>query len=483
MTDLAFASATDLAGRLRRREIGALELLEHYIARVEALDGQVNAVVVRDFDRARKDAAAADAKLVRGEVTGPLHGLPMTVKESFNLAGTPTTFGFAEFKDNIATSNASVVERLTAAGAIVFGKTNVPPGLMDGQSWNPVYGRTNNPWDLARTPGGSSGGSAAALAAGFTGLEFGSDIASSIRNPAHYCGVFGHKPSHGITPHRGHSLMEVLQPTDIAVVGPLARSVADLELALSLTAGPDGAAADAWTLALPPAKPKSLKDFRVALVTDDPFAEVDAPVRAQLERLGEFLAREGAQVSVGARPDYDSERLYVLYMILLRAAASAGVTDEDLAQAQALSKGASRRTRDVAVANAYGASLPHRDWLRLDEERRRLQRLWRAFFEDYDVLLCPALSTAAFPHSEVPPQQRTLAVNGRQVPFENQLFWAGYAGLPWLPATAAPIGLTDQGLPVGVQIIGPPYGDLTCLRMAALLEKGYRAFEPPPGFA
>ncbi len=482
MTDIAFESATALAGRVASREIGCRELLDHFIARAERFNPAINAIVVTDVERARAAADAADARLARGEATGPLHGVPMTIKESFHLAGTPTTFGFAEFRDNLATTNATVVDRLIEAGAVIFGKTNVPPALMDGQSWNEIYGRTNNPWDLGRTPGGSSGGSAAALAAGLTGLELGSDIASSIRNPAHYCGVFGHKPSWGVAPQTGHMLTTVLQPTDIAVVGPLARSAADLELALGIIAGPDGVEAQAWSLSLPPPRWTELRDFRVALVTDDSVAEVDAPVREQLEALGDFLTREGVSVKTGARPDYESERHYILFMILLRAAASAGVTDAELAEAQAASKGASRATRDVAVANAYGASLPHRDWLRLDEERRRLRQRWRAFFEDFDVLLCPVLSTAAFPHSEVPPQQRKLRVNGREVPFENQLFWAGYAGLPHLPATVAPIGLSPEGLPIGVQIIGPPYGDLTTLRFARQLETRYRGFVAPPGW-
>jgi amidase len=482
MTELAFASATDLAGRIRGKEIGCRELLEHYIDRVERLNPQVNAVVVRNFGPARAAADMADTALASGENLGPLHGVPMTIKESFHLAGTPTTFGFPELHQNIASGNATVVQRLMDAGAVVFGKTNVPPGLMDGQSWNEVYGRTNNPWDLSRTPGGSSGGSAAALAAGLTGLELGSDIASSIRNPAHYCGMFGHKPSWGIAPQTGHMLTPVRQPTDIAVVGPLARSAADLELALKIISGPDGEEARGWSLNLPEARQASLKDFRVAVVTEDDFAEVDGPVSSQMQALGEFLAREGAKVSPGARPDFDSYALYIHYMIMLRAAAAASATDEDFAEAEASARDVSWRTRDVAEANAYGLALSHRDWLRLNEQRLAAAAKWRAFFEDFDVLLCPVLSTAAFPHSEIPPGERSLNVNGREVPFENQLFWAGYAGLVHLPASVAPIGLSPEGLPIGVQIIGPKYGDLTTLRFARLLEQRYRAFQPPPGW-
>lgn len=483
MADIAFATAVDLAGRLRRREISSLELVDHYIQRIERHDGEINAVVVRDFDRARESAKAADAALAKGEPRGPLHGVPMTLKESFNRTGLPTTFGFAEFRDNIASSNAVVVDRLIGAGAVIIGKTNVPPGLMDGQSWNPVYGRTNNPWDLSRTPGGSSGGSAAALAAGLTGLEIGSDIASSIRNPSHYCGLFGHKPTWGLVPQRGHTLMDTLQETDIAVIGPLARGTADLELELGVIAGPDEPAATALSLALPPARKQSLREFRVALVLDDAFAEVDQPVQARLRALGEFLELQGAKVDWQARPAFDSRDYYIHFLMLLRAATAGAAADEDFARELQAAGGAGLATREVGRANAFGVTMSHRDWLRLDERRRRLHRAWGEFFDSYDLLLCPVLSTAAFPHSEVPPQQRTLQVNGKPVPFENQLFWAGYAGLCHLPATVAPIGLTEQGLPVGVQIIGPRYGDLTCLKMAALLEQGFRAFEPPPRFA
>jgi len=439
-------------------------------------------VVVRTFHAARSRARAADAARARGDDSGALHGLPMTIKESFNLAGTPTTFGFAEFAGNIARSDAVAVKRLTGAGAIILGKTNVPPGLMDGQSVNPVYGRTVNPWDVARTPGGSSGGSAAALAAGFSALDFGSDIASSIRNPAHYCGVYGHKPSFGLCPTRGHALADDELPLDIAVTGPMARSAFDLELALGIVAGPDTPQSLAWRLELPPSRRSQLAEFRVALVTGDDFAEVDGEVAMLLDELGRFLEGSGVRVSRTARPDFDSRELHALYLILLRAAASAPIGDAEHAAAQARAAGASRHSHEMELLNAYGVSLSHRDWLRLDQERHRLRAAWRSFFEEQDLLLCPPLSTAAFPHSDVPPQHRTLTVNGHQVPFETQLFWAAYAGLPYLPATVAPIGLTPGGLPVGVQIIGPDYRDLECIRFAQLLETRYRAFTPPPAF-
>jgi amidase len=470
----AFASATALVEQLRDRRIGSRELLEFFVDRIERYDSAVNAVVVRDFQRARVRADAADRAIQRGEALGALHGLPMTIKESFWLSGTPTTFGVPEFRQNIATADALVVERLLRAGAVIFGKTNVPPGLMDGQSWNAIYGRTNNPWNLSRTPGGSSGGSAAALAAGLTGLELGSDIASSIRNPSHYCGVYGHKPTYGVCPQRGHMLLETLQATDISVVGPLARSARDLELELSVISE---------SHALPPPRCHALRNFRVAILVDDAFAKVDGAVQQQLAQLRDFLVGEGTSVAQGERPHFDTEEYYRLFMVLLRAAGAAHIPDDEFARNVELAHGAGVSTREMARLNAYGATLSHRDWLRLDEQRQRYREAWRVFFERFDLLLCPTLSTAAFPHSTTPPQERTLTVNGREEPFENQLLWAGLAGLAYLPATVAPIGLTSEGLPVGVQIIGPEYGDLTCLKFAQLIEEHHRGFVPPPGFA
>ncbi|MBA3810962.1 MAG: amidase, partial [Caulobacteraceae bacterium] len=234
-----FASAGELAAALAERKVSAVELLEAAVERIERLDGAINAVVVRDFDRAREAAKAADAALARGE-RRPLLGVPMTVKEAHNVAGLPTTWGLVAYKDWIAPTDSVGVARLKAAGAVILGKTNIPPLLADWQSGNPVYGRTNHPLDAARTPGGSSGGSAAALAAGMVPLEFGSDIGGSIRVPAAFCGVFGHKPSYDLIPERGHAppgLDGV--PAVLGVIGPMARSAADLALALDILAGPD----------------------------------------------------------------------------------------------------------------------------------------------------------------------------------------------------------------------------------------------------
>src|SRR5437762_5601525 len=270
MLDVPFRSARQLAADIRKKKIGALELLDLYLPRVEKYDDALNAVVVRDFARARTRARAADRALARRAARGPLHGVPMTIKESYDVTGLPTTWGVPTYKTNVATKNAVVVDRLLGAGAVLFGKTNVPLFLSDWQSFNAIYGSTNNPWDVARAPGGSSGGSAAALAAGLTGLEAGSDIGSSIRNPAHFCGVFGHKPTWGIVPRAGQALPWQGAPVDIDVVGPLARSTDDLALALSALAGPEAIEAAGWQLRLQTPKQKRLRDFKVALMLDAP---------------------------------------------------------------------------------------------------------------------------------------------------------------------------------------------------------------------
>src|SRR3989454_2500964 len=319
MLDIPFRSAKQLAVDIRKKKIGSLELLDLYLARIEKYDGALNAVVVRDFDRARTRARAADRALSKRDVWGPLHGVPMTIKESYVVAGLPTTWGVPASKNNIATKNAVAVSRLLGAGVVLFGKTNVPLYLADWQSFNAIYGTTNNPWDVTRAPGGSSGGSAAALAAGLTGLEAGSDIGSSIRNPAHFCGVYGHKPTWGIVPRTGQALPWQKAPVDIDVVGPLARSAADLDLALSVMAGPEAIEAAGWQLRLQTPKQKRLRDFKVALLLDTPEIAVDREVQDWLLALADFLRTQKVKVDDRARPAIDTAEAWAVYTPLLPA--------------------------------------------------------------------------------------------------------------------------------------------------------------------
>ena len=485
MTGLAFRSATALAAALRTREIGCRELLEHYLERVERHNPALNAIIVTDFRGARRRADEADAALARGESWGPLHGLPMTVKESFDVVGLPTTWGLTDLKNNIPSANALAVGRLLAAGAVIFGKTNVPVLLADSQSYNPVYGTTNNPWDLALTPGGSSGGAAAALAAGLTGLEIGSDIGGSIRNPAHYCGVWGHKPTYGIAPPRGQSLPGNVAASDISVIGPLARSAEDLALALDIIAGPDPIEAAGWRLDLAPPRGTALSDYRIAVMLDDPNCAVDREVQDILQGVADFLARQGAEVSDRARPDIDTAELHAVYIKLLRAATSRRLTQEVFERHVETARGLDPADQSYVARMMRGVTLSHRDWLADNEERHRLRLKWAEFFRDYDLLLCPVTAGAAYPHDhdhEGERWKRMIQINGKPAPTINDLFWAGLTGLVYLPATVAPAGLTAKGLPVGAQIVGPQYGDKSCIAFAGLLERAYRAFVAPPGF-
>ena len=482
MQDVPFRSAVELAAGLRSRQLGCRELLELYLRRVERFNPALNAIIVTDLAGARKRADEADAALKRGEIWGPLHGLPMTVKESFDVAGMPTTWGVPELKDNIARRNALAVERFLAAGAVVFGKTNVPLMLADWQSYNAIYGTTSNPWDLTRTPGGSSGGSAAALAAGLTGLDAGSDIGSSLRNPAHYCGIFAHKPTYGIASPKGQALPGRVAYQDITVIGPMARSAADLALGLEIMAGPNEIDGAGWRLDLPKPRQQRLADFRVAIMLDDPNSEVDRTVQDQLQVLADFLAKHGATVDDRARPDIDTTEAQRVYIQLLRAATSGRQTDEQFAANCKIARTLEADDESYYARMMRANTMAHRDWLAANEMRHRMRLKWAAFFRDYDLFLCPVAASVAPPHDQAGERwERMITVNGKRVPTTDQLFWAGYTCAFYLPATAAPIGAAG-GLPIGVQITGPQYGDLTCIRFAELLEREYRAFVPPPGY-
>jgi amidase len=483
MLDIPFRSARQLAAEIRKKKIGCLELLDLYLARVDRYDGALNAIVVRDVERARKRARAADRALSRREGWGPLHGVPMTVKESYDVAGLPTTWGVPAYKDKVAAKNAVVVDRLLGAGAVIFGKTNVPLYLADWQSYNAIYGTTNNPWDVTRAPGGSSGGAAAALAAGLTALEAGSDIGSSIRNPAHFCGVYGHKPTWGIVPRTGQALPWQTAAVDIDVVGPLARTAGDLALALSVMAGPDAIEAAGWQLRLRAPKQKRLRDFRVALMLDAPGFPVDRDVRDRLQALGDFLRRQKMKVDDRARPAIDTVEAWRVYTRLLRAATSDRQSDADFDKNLGIARALAPDDESYYARATRAAVLSHRDWLSANEARHRMRLAWADFFTTYDLLLCPVAGTAAFPHDQKGERhERTLTVNGTRVPVTDHLFWAGYTGVAYLPSTAAPCGFTPAGLPVGVQIVGPQYGDLTCLGFARLLERNFQAFVPPPAY-
>jgi amidase len=484
--EFAYRSAAELAALLAHREISAVELLDASLRRIEARDGELNAVVVRDFDRARQAAEAADAALARG-ARGPLLGVPMTVKESFNVAGLPTTWGRPDARAFVAAEDALAVSRLKAAGAVILGKTNVPLNLGDWQAYNDIYGTTNNPWNLARTPGGSSGGAAAALAAGFVPLEIGSDIGGSLRVPAHFCGVASHKPSHGLLPPRGHAppfAPAMPGDVDLAVIGPMARTAGDLSLALDLLAGPDGPLATAYRLELPRPRHTALRDFRVLVLTEHPLGPTAAPVRAAIERLAEQLEREGAHVARSSEALPDLVLVARTFIALLTSFFGADLPEPAYRRIAAAVADMPAEADGPAAWAPRGFVLSHRDWIHADRIRSGVQARWRALFRDFDVVLAPPAALPAFPHDhsrDFDARQADLG-DGVIVPYGSLSYWQGVATLPGLPATIMPLERTPEGLPTGVQIIGPFLEDRTPLAFASLIEAAFGGFVRPPGW-
>jgi amidase len=457
---LLFQSATDAAQVIRRKEISSRELTEMLLTRIEAANGALNAVVELRGEASLREAAAADEVAARGDGAGPLHGVPMTIKDSFNVAGLHTTWGNPAFKDFVADSDATVVGRLRQAGAIIVGKTNVAFMLGDfGQTANELYGVTNNPWDTTRTPGGSSGGTAAALSAGMTFLEYGSDLVGSIRIPASFCGVYGLKPSAGIVPLTGFQPPGLPPPlsdmTYTSEVGPLGRSPRDLRTALDVTAGPENQAAKAYSWALAPPRHFRLENFRVGVVLDHEYAPVSGEVTAPLSDAVEELARAGATVVEGWPEGVEPARNYESF--------------------------------GFHVGLFFAFQQPGEDFATLseviDHENRRMaaRAAWNRYFDDVaDVFLCPVNFAPAFPRDDRPFEERTITTPEGERPYNDLSFWVSHASLAGLPAVAAPIGLTPGGLPVGAQIVGPLCEDDTAITFAELLAEVIGGYEPPP---
>lgn len=481
--DLGTISATEAVAAIRAGTLGSEELLDALLERVEGRNDELNLVVAFDVERARHRCREADGARRRGEWWGPLHGLPLTIKDTFETEGLVTTAGSPTLAGHVPGADAEAVARLKAAGAVVYGKTNVPLWAGDMQTTNEVYGLSRNPWDPSRTAGGSSGGAAGALAAGMTPLEVGSDIGGSIRCPAHYNGVAGHKPTWGAVPIRGHipGPPGSRAPGDLGVAGPLARHVEDLQLAMDVLVGPDLAGVPGGRL--PPAVAAvagdDCRDLRVVLWADDPAAPTSRETTAAVRRVADRLADAGARIDDTDRPGPSLEETHLLYVELLTAALGA-------------SFGQSARERFAAVrddpaaspvdrAQARGALAGHGDWLAADERRHQLIAAWDRLFTRADVVLAPCAPTPAFPHDvERSWGRRTLDVDGVEVPYALHLVWAGLATLPLLPATAVPVARSAEGLPIGVQVLGPRWGDRTTLAVARHVERCTGGFTPPP---
>ncbi|MFT3672822.1 amidase [Aestuariivirga sp.] len=483
MSELVFKPALELGRLLKKKKLSAMELLGECLTQYARHNDAINAVILTDLSRGRAAARASDKRLAAGEALSPFDGVPMTAKESFDWQGHPSTWGDPAMVDNIAQKNAVALQRMLDAGAVMYGKTNVPLALADWQSFNDVYGTTNNPWDVTRTPGGSSGGSAAALATGMTALEIGSDIGASIRNPAHYCGVYGHKPTYGVVPYRGHLMPGSVSISDITVAGPLARSSKDLTAMMGLLAGTEGIEAHGLQVKLPKPPFATLKDLRVAVKLNSPVSDVDQAYQNRLIALGEFLKKKVKKLTYEAAPAFSDEEVYENYITLLRATATKRMSDAEIDAAVQKARTFDPGDKSYVPLMTRAFALSHGAWLRANERRHQMAQIWDQFFGDWDVLLCPAAASAAWPHDQKGERhERYIPVNGKQVSTIDQRFWAGYSGNFYLPSTIAPIGLTPAGLPVGVQIVARAYGDLTALKVAEWIEEEFGGFVAPPGY-
>ena len=456
--DLDFASALDAARAIRTGKVSSVELCTRMLARIGQFNPKLNAIVTLTPDAALARAREADQARARGDLWGPFHGVPITIKDTYEVDGVRTTAGMPSLKDNVSPRDAVVVARLKRAGAVILGKTNVPVAAMDWQSFNPIFDRTNNPWDLSRTPGGSTGGGAAALAAGLSYLETGSDLGGSIRIPSHFCGVFGHKPTLDLVPMRGHIPpppgIPATPPSTLPVAGPLARSASDLRAAMETLGGPDVAEARAYRWTLPAPRRASLRDYRIGYVLDHPRCPVSSELAGPLAAAVEALRKAGATLEEGWPPGVKADEQYGAYMFLLQ---------------------------ELYVPDQ--GNRPIKELLAMDGRRRGARGIWQAWFRDHDAFLMPTAFVPAFPHDPSPNiAARVLATPSGPRPYLDLTFWIAFASLAGLPATTAPVGLTSGGLPVGIQIVGPYLEDATPIDLAGRLSDVIGGFRPPPGY-
>src|SRR5437667_4798550 len=444
--DPDFGSALASAAAIRAKKISSVELTQHTFKRIDAFQPRLNAYVYQLREEALSSAKQADERIARNAPLGLLHGVPINVKESFGVQGQPCTWGIPGLKHSNAPAHSVAVRRLLDAGTILQGATNVPLFLMDTQAFNEIYGRSNNPWDLDRTPGGSSGGSAASLAAGMAFLSVGSDIGGSIRTPASFCGIYGHKPTLDIVSLQGH-LPAGLHgdpgfSTLLAVAGPMARYAEDLEASMRVLAGMEYPDTKAFQWTLPPARHERLSEYRIQYILEDPLVPVSVETKAVLESAIRACERAGAAVTHGWPEGFRTDSM------------------------------------------AKGSLSSFAEWQAQNFRRLAYRAFWQKFFQSTDVFLLPSTFTAAFAHDPTPIETRMIPLpEGGAQPFLNMLAYISPATLTGCPATTAPAGLSKSGLPVGIQIIGPYLEDATPIRFAQLLAREIGGFQPPAGYS
>lgn len=491
MDSLHYQSAHTLLEQLDTGALSSEELTRALIERIREVNPQVNAIITLDEQQALASARQADASRAVGQVKGPLHGLPLTIKDTWEVAGMTCTAGASPLRDHKPERHADVIERLENAGAIILGKTNVPIYATDLQSYNKLFGVTNNPHNPAHTPGGSSGGAAAALAAGMTPLEVGSDLAGSIRTPAHFCGVFGHKPSRSLVSFRGHipGPPGTQSQPDLAEGGPMARNARDLELLLKVIAGPRADQQRSWALKLAPASVTSLDQARVGLWLEDPLCPVEPELTEAYRHLGTALADRGALVTEARHPLLALEHILPAYFNLLGSLLSTSLKPSQRRQMKWIARlepwlkflGPS-----TACIGEYGRGVnqPVHQWMAWSEMREKMRAQIESLFQEVDVLLTPVTPTTAIRHDHSNPVfKRRITVAGKPRAYLDQFCWIALATLLGLPATSVPLGRAKNGLPYNVQVIGAPGMDLTTIGFAGLLEEaGLAGFVKPEGY-
>jgi amidase len=470
MDDLLLLPATALRRKLRARAISAVELTKASLSRIDEANPRLNALIALDPAGALAAAAEADARIARGEPR-PLEGLPVSIKDAFNVAGFTASVGASALKERRPDADAPAVARLRAAGAVILGKSNTPVFASDFQTYNPVHGVTNHPSDPAFSPGGSSGGSAAAIASGMSALELGSDLGGSLRWPAHACGIFGHKSSwglvstHGSVPPPPNKIL--LRDADCLVAGPLARSAEDLALMLDIVAGPR---AGPRRTPLKPARRGDARGLRVALWANDAFAATDSSVRAAVEEAARRLAAQGARIDDAARPGFNLAEAFELFALYNHGIIAYGLPVKLRDRLAATVSQYQKGDLSHRALQARGAWLTPGDYRDMELRRLALQRHWARFFQRFDIVLCPPAPVGAIRHDHRPDvHQRTIEIDGIAQPYLDFLHWSALASGPGLPATAAPVGLGPDGLPRGVQIIAAMDEDLTAIAAAAMI--------------
>jgi amidase len=477
-----YASAAKAAKAIQTKQVSSVELTKLMLDRIQKLNPKINAIVTITADAAMRRAKEADAALAKGKIWGPLHGVPCTIKDTFETAGVLTTAGAPFLKNYVPKQDAAAVARMRAAGMVMLGKTNVPFMASDWQSYNELFPTSNNPWDLNRTPGGSTGGGAAATAAGLGYLALGSDIGGSIRVPSHFCGLFGHKPTVDVIPLRGHIPPppgSTSIPNYLAVAGPLARSADDLLLALKILGGPEPADAVAYRWTLPPARKKSIREYKIRYMLDHPMCPATAEVKKRIQAAVDVLRKAGASLEEGFPAGMNVADQYMSYLRLLAPVMLDGSPEAEL---DGLRK--SRPADDDFFLKAFkeaAAGSPDK-WVEANIHRYAARAAWADYFREYDAFLMPVDFIPAFPHDHIPNQSlRALKTAEGQRRYTDQIFYPSFAVMTGLPATAAPVGLTKEGLPVGIQILGPWLEDATPIFVAGILEKEF-GFQIPKGF-